>query len=1081
MKIISINVNSLITHQRRANITEIINKFKPDVLLLCETKLNKNHNIQYAGFKCIRTDRDNAKQGGGTIILIKETIKFKHIQNYNLINANSLESTIIKLSMGNNKNLFIISAYSTHKQNSNFIHELTNLFDTLNLDSLENYYYLAADLNAKHESWSNEIINSRGTKLYNWLNDFQLKFKLKLLHSQFPSFPRSNSYLDIILADSRLTISNKINSNQLPNIPYDSDHDGLLAIIKFEQTDKIEQNTDLKNLYNFKKTNWHTFKNYLNQNCETNISAYRNLEIEEIDESIYSLEKLIRKAIEKNTPKIKIRNQTENYINSKIKKLQKTKSFLITQIKNFYRNNLNRNSVEFNILKNLLEGTKRELINEFKKSINQYWTQKIADIPENNPSKTFPNINQIFRKKDKLSLPDTIRIPSNRPIILTNANIDPTSANKDQAGKFVFTDKIEKLNILASHFSLIHSQNDHMGKIQLTDLIISETDKLKTKMEEDRERKNSTVNFSIENNSLCPSTNSFSLTNHKEVRDIFRKLNNKKSAGNDKIPNIILKHLPKNITKLYTIIFNNALNKWYFPYKWKIAKIIAIPKKEKDPSLIENLRPISLLPNPGKILEIIITKRLASACQDKNIIPETQFGFRHRHSTIHAITKLTSDICWSLNSGECVGACLIDVEKAFDTVWREGLIFKLLRKNFDTNLVKIIYNMIEDRSFTTTDQGTESSLAFKLKNGLQQGTVSAPILFNLYISDILNLYNLNSLKNKSALAFADDLIVYVKGKKPSEIEKQLESLVNDIHSYYHTWKLKININKCETILFRPKISNANRDVKKKWKNFQIKINNQSVPHKKVVKYLGIHLDDRLLFNEHLRIQLKKARAAFMGLNRLFYSPHLKPKIKIQCYSLLIRPIITYGCSIWFNQSPSSMELIRSFERKCLRACLGKYRSPESEFQKYISNIKLYNLANLNRIDCFIIKLIRNHYSHITDISENSLISWAVYPNDGYFNNTLTSGFIPPEAFIYLDANGYIQNENKIPIIYHIFRRKNDKRISFTAQHPESDNLSRFSRAISDRDSREITNNKKYWWLHNSQLITGEDSAAANLS
>ena len=111
-----------------------------------------------------------------------------------------------------------------------------------------------------------------------------------------------------------------------------------------------------------------------------------------------------------------------------------------------------------------------------------------------------------------------------------------------------------------------------------------------------------------------------------------------------------------------------------------------------------------------------------------------------------------------------------------------------------------------------------------------------------------------------------------------------------------------------------------------------------------------------------------------------------------------------------------MELLRVFERKCLRACLGSYRSPESNFQKYISNTKLYDLANLNRIDCFIIKLIRNHYSQINNISENSLISGAAYPIDEYIrSSTMITGFVPPEAFPFLDINGHIQDENKIPI------------------------------------------------------------------
>lgn len=105
-------------------------------------------------------------------------------------------------------------------------------------------------------------------------------------------------------------------------------------------------------------------------------------------------------------------------------------------------------------------------------------------------------------------------------------------------------------------------------------------------------------------------------------------------------------------------------------------------------------------------------------CNKNNIIPENQFGFRHRHSTIHAINKLTSDIHWALNNKQCVGACLIDLEKAFDTVWTEGLIYKLIKNNFPNHLIKIIWNMIRNRTFATAYGSENSKSEFNVDNGL---------------------------------------------------------------------------------------------------------------------------------------------------------------------------------------------------------------------------------------------------------------------------------------------------------------------------------------------------------------------------
>lgn len=109
----------------------------------------------------------------------------------------------------------------------------------------------------------------------------------------------------------------------------------------------------------------------------------------------------------------------------------------------------------------------------------------------------------------------------------------------------------------------------------------------------------------------------------------------------------------------------------------------------------------------------------------------------------------------------------------------------------------------------------------------------------------------------------------------------------------------------------------------------------------MVRYLGVHIDFKINYNTHVNIQLQKAHKAFHANRRLFYSKNLHNEVKILCYKLLIRPILTYGCQIWYNLSAGTMEKLRVFQRKCIRACLGKYRTPESNFTKLISNHKLY--------------------------------------------------------------------------------------------------------------------------------------------
>lgn len=131
----------------------------------------------------------------------------------------------------------------------------------------------------------------------------------------------------------------------------------------------------------------------------------------------------------------------------------------------------------------------------------------------------------------------------------------------------------------------------------------------------------------------------------------------------------------------YTVIFNNAINNMYFPTIWKIAKVIAILKKDKDKNAPASYRPICLLPCISKVYEFKINQQITKFCySNNNLLTNYQFGFRHQHSTIHAINNLVTDVMDALRNNRCVGACLIDLEKAFDSVWIEGLIYKLAKK-----------------------------------------------------------------------------------------------------------------------------------------------------------------------------------------------------------------------------------------------------------------------------------------------------------------------------------------------------------------------------------------------------------------
>ncbi|OXU18910.1 hypothetical protein TSAR_010526 [Trichomalopsis sarcophagae] len=231
------------------------------------------------------------------------------------------------------------------------------------------------------------------------------------------------------------------------------------------------------------------------------------------------------------------------------------------------------------------------------------------------------------------------------------------------------------------------------------------------------------------------------------------------------------------------------------------------------------------MPNISKAFEALVNSSIPEHCIKNKIIPNDQYSFKFKHSTVHAINRFLRDTTKHLNNHEMVAASLINLEKAFDSVWLKGLFYKLIKKEFPSRL---IWTMLQNRRFFVVSNTTQSTKLFNIQEGLQQGTVNSPLLFNIYNSDILNLLELNC-NNTYSIAFADDLLVYFAGKYPIKIQNTLETLVNKINNYYTKWNLKINAQKCETILIRLPIDRLNIREKSNWRNFEIKIqqNNES--------------------------------------------------------------------------------------------------------------------------------------------------------------------------------------------------------------------------------------------------------------
>jgi hypothetical protein len=160
---------------------------------------------------------------------------------------------------------------------------------------------------------------------------------------------------------------------------------------------------------------------------------------------------------------------------------------------------------------------------------------------------------------------------------------------------------------------------------------------------------------------------------------------------------------------------------------WKDAKIITLPKPGKDSKFPKNLQLFNLLSTTGKLFEKVSLKIAKRHTNEKGLLNAGQYGFRECHSTTLQCMRLTDHVTLSINNMS-TAAVFLDIEKAFDTTWHNGLLYKLSKMDFSASLIKLISSFLSNRKFSVSVEG-EMSTPRIMKAGVPQGSVLSPTVY----------------------------------------------------------------------------------------------------------------------------------------------------------------------------------------------------------------------------------------------------------------------------------------------------------------------------------------------------------------
>jgi exonuclease III len=406
-------------------------------------------------------------------------------------------------------------------------------------------------------------------------------------------------------------------------------------------------------------------------------------------------------------------------------------------------------------------------------------------------------------------------------------------------------------------------------------------------------------------------------------------------------------------------IINQSLMTGKFPEKWKEAVVVPIPKKAGTKN-IEEFRPINTLPTFEKILECVVKEQLTEYLEKHNILVDVQSGFRKSHSCETALNFVIAGWKEAMDRNEITTALFLDLRRAFETIDREILLKKLRNIGIRNNEFEWFKSYLTGRTQKVKINDVYSE-SIENKLGVSQGSALGPLLFLIYMNDIVH-----TVKDCSIKLFADDTLIYISGKNVEESILKMNNELKNLVTWLKMNKLVLNIEK--TVYMNISSKRVETDSVVLMDDKVIKNVNQA-------KYLGIIMDSRLNFADHFDYVLQKMSRKISFLWRIRRKLDLNHRITV--FMTVIAPHIEYCSTILFIMSEERIKKLQKLQNRAMRIILGCDRrtriadmlSQLSWLMTVKQRLVFNSLVFIHRIKCGVLpsylgsRLVYSHQVH----------------------------------------------------------------------------------------------------------------------